>query len=201
MNNKSHYKPLFLLKSIIFLFFSCVFISCSPNDNQMQTEGSTNETKVKVIPVILEYGMPPPYLYAQAQTIICKQHNIQFLSVAGCIVSESLRDSVVKENKKVELLLKQHTSLPSIDSVYHLIEFELKRLQKAEQILQSSDSVRQEIPFIKEAMLYFTQVSNKYVVKIIQLKSTFSGALQDTTHVVEMDTTSKQLISIKKLKS
>jgi hypothetical protein len=201
VNGKPYYKSLLHLKNIIFLLLSFVFISCSQNDNQTPTETNTNEIKVNVTPVILVYGMLQPYLYEQAQTIICKQYNLQFLSVGGCIVSKSLIDSVAKENKKTELLLKHYTSLPSIDSAYRLIELEYKRIQKAEQFLQSSDSVRQEIPFIKEAMLYFTQTSNKYEIKIIQLKSTFSGALQDTTHIVEMDTTGMQLFSIKKLKS
>ena len=192
-NRVSHY--------IFVLLLSFIISSCSQNEKEAKIPVNTKTNSIKITPVILEYGMIQPYLYAQAQTIIGNQYNIQFLSVAGCIVSQSLKDSVAKENKKVELLLKQHTSLPNIDSVYHLIELEYKRIQKAEQFLQNTDSVKQEIPFIKEAMLYFKQTSNKYVVKIIQLKSTFSGALQDTTHVVEMDTTSNQLVSIKKLKS
>ncbi len=206
MNGKQVHKILDSLKnavssSILVLLFSIVISSCSQNETQTKITTITKADSVKITPVILVYGMLQPYLYEQAQTIICKQCNIQFLSVAGCIVSESLRDSVAKENKTTELLLKQYTSLPTIDSAYHLIELEHKRLQKAEQFLQKSDSLKQEIPFIKDAMLYFTQTSNKYLVKIIQLKSTYSGTLHDTTHVVEIDTASKKFISIKKLKS
>ncbi len=206
MNGKPVNKTFYHLKNafgyaILVLLFSIGISSCSQNETQTKMTTTTKTDSVKVTPVILVYGMLQPYLYEQAQTIICKRFNLQFLSVAGCIVSESLRDSVAKENKKTELLLKQYTSLPTIDSAYHLIELEHKRLQKAEQFLQKSDSLKQEIPFIKDAMLYFTQTSNKYLVKIIQLKSTYSGALHDTTHIVEIDTASKKFISIKKLKS
>lgn len=64
---------------------------CSSVNGQLDTVENTM--------VLLEYGLPPGNVYLDARATIADNWGIKFNSVAGCIVSEHLTDSVRKHNK------------------------------------------------------------------------------------------------------
>ncbi len=49
---------------------------------------------------ILEYGLPPAMHYINARETVANKWGIQFISVAGCVVSSHLMDSVKKHNER-----------------------------------------------------------------------------------------------------
>lgn len=176
--------------------------ACQSSDTNLPTDGTHQPVTSKTGElVILEYGMIPPYLYFQARQNIAQHYHLKFTEVAGCIVSESLKDSVKHENEQTEKLLKAHCGIKTLNELYHQIDQEYARYLKAEQGIQSDTVVSKEIPFIKEAMLAFVPDKGQLLVKVIQLKSTFSGAIHDTTHLIKIDTTTYQLTDLKPLKT
>lgn len=79
-------KQAFIILTI--LFFSTVF-----NSVQAQQDTATL--------TILEYGLPPGNDYLNARATVADEWGLRFKRVAGCIVSDSLVDSVKKHNDSV----------------------------------------------------------------------------------------------------
>lgn len=169
-------------------------------NTEPKTASDVTKTEKNEELAILEYGIVPPYLYFQARNNIARLHKLKFIEVAGCIVSESLKDSVKRENEHTEKLLNTHCGIKTLNELYQLIDKEYAQYLKAEQIIQSDTTISKEIPFIKEAMLAFLPRKNGLQVKVIQLKSTFSGAIHDTTHQINIDTATYKLTEVKPLK-
>lgn len=54
---------------------------------------------IKHVHQILVYGAPPDPLYQNAEKVVGRKWNIEQVAVAGCVVSESLHDSVTNHNR------------------------------------------------------------------------------------------------------
>jgi hypothetical protein len=85
---------------IIIPLLAIVIASCQYKKEPSKTK-STSELKW------LLTGLPDELI---AENIIAKIYGFQFFSFGGCVVSNQLRDSINKENKKLYLILSKKYS-------------------------------------------------------------------------------------------
>ncbi len=187
------------VKQHTFLIAVLLLILCSCGTSNAPTPDGETETNDSLI-TILDCELLNSYLHFQAQEIVAKRYGLLFSPVAGCNLNSRLKDSIAQLNKKIESRLAKHGGFKNVEAIYVNINETHNYLLKAEQIILKDSLIKREIPFINETMLYFTNNANTYWIKVIQLKSTFSGALHDTTHLIKMDTSSHRIITIEALK-
>ncbi|GAA4334822.1 hypothetical protein GCM10023149_42380 [Mucilaginibacter gynuensis] len=80
-----------------FLVMSLIVLSLSACENIGKKPKSGRDTSL----TILTYGLPGPRDLRNAEEITANRWGISYKSVAGCIVSQSLRDSVKEHNSDV----------------------------------------------------------------------------------------------------
>ncbi|CAH0156513.1 hypothetical protein SRABI27_00668 [Pedobacter sp. Bi27] len=84
---------------ILFLIFMFInIVSCNLEKKKMVDNDKTL--------IMLVYGLPD-FEKQHAETVIAKQYGFRFKTVAGCTVSEALRDSVEIKNRITEDVLAQ----------------------------------------------------------------------------------------------
>lgn len=189
MNVKQH---IFLIAALLLMLCRCGTSNAPPPHGETET----NDTLI----TILDCELLNSYLHFQAQEMIAKRYGLAFSPIAGCAINSQLKDSIAQLNKKIESRLANRGGFKNVEAIYACINKTYRHLQKAEQIILKDSLIKTEIPFINETMLYFTNQANTYWIKVIQLKSTLSGALHDTTHLIKMDTSSHRIITLETFK-
>jgi hypothetical protein len=56
---------------------------------------------------LLTYGGPPDLVRQSATNVVAEKWGIEYLGVAGCVVTKNLVDSVDRNNSKVEILIEK----------------------------------------------------------------------------------------------
>ncbi len=84
---------------ILFLIFMVInIVGCNPEKKKMVNHDEAL--------IMLVYGLPN-FEKQHAETVIAQQYGFKFKTVAGCNVSEALRDSVEIKNRITEDVLAQ----------------------------------------------------------------------------------------------
>lgn len=81
---------------LILLIFN--LLACNPKQQAVTDDGRQL--------IMLVYGLPD-FEKQQVEMVIAGQYGFKFKTVAGCVVSDALRDSVATENQKTEAILVQ----------------------------------------------------------------------------------------------
>lgn len=153
---------LYVLKTIVVLVIVSIVASCKQDESLHDSVPYQSNDTV----VFLDYGMIPPPFYDNAKEIIGHQYNVQYVRVAGCIVSQRLMDSVQEfEKKSIEKLARRKPPL-AIDSLNKYIEKEYHYLQFIDSVLTKSNMIK------NKGYLYYTRFNGVYSAYKFKYEST-----------------------------
>ena len=99
---------------IIYAVFTSVFLLARTQFQPVLSEKDVTDAKGKF--TYLTYGMPMEDDYQEAKIAYAK-YNLQFIGVAGCMVSEELMDSVKNHNRFVNRLISKRFGYSWYDSL------------------------------------------------------------------------------------
>lgn len=130
-----------------FIIFICLFFWQCNHVSVSNESGTFHINKDSVVQTassftILTAGMPPPFLYQNAEKIIAAEYNIKFISVAGCIINDRLSDSITKFNENSFAQLKAFYKRDVLTEIYPKIEKEAAHLIKLDSVLMQKPEMK-----------------------------------------------------------
>jgi hypothetical protein len=144
---------------VIFLFF----FSCHQNSNtDSQKLNPTNSNKKLRL---LIYGLPDALEKEAAEYLVAEKWGIEFLRAGGCIIESQLKDSIEKENRKVESLMNNKYGINWRSEFDNQVKEELKRQNIVIQLLEKEKNIISKKREVENEGYYWWEYTSKPITK------------------------------------
>lgn len=154
-----------------FIIFICLFLWRCNQVSVSNESGTFHVNKDSVTEsaptfTILTAGLPPPFLYQNAEKIIAKEYNIKFVFAAGCIISDRLSDSISKFNENSFAQLKAFYKRDVLKELYPRIEQEAAHLTKLDSVIEQKNEIKR-LALTDNVFKNFSKSGNNYNIYFI----------------------------------
>jgi hypothetical protein len=115
---------------------------------------------------ILQAGLPPPPLYINAEDIVAKKYNIVNVFAAGCIISESLGDSIETFNMNSYHELNKYYKKDMREVIYNETDKQYRMIKDLDSLLRVAPELKDKA-WTKDQFPYFVKTPQTYVANFI----------------------------------
>ena len=144
-----------------------VLTGCKQNSQTDKQKAIQLDTSKKLR--LHTYGGPPDMERQSAENVIADKWGIEYFSVAGCLVTQEIIDSVAKHNKEVEALIENKYGKLWQTSFDKEVEEELIKQKVASSLLDKETIIinkRKELEVEGNGLHYYFRPINKSEYKV-----------------------------------
>ncbi|MBA3680681.1 MAG: hypothetical protein H0W73_05885 [Bacteroidetes bacterium] len=146
---------------------------------------------------ILLSGMIPPPMYSNAQDIVGKNYNINFVYAGGCIVNERLGDSISKFNTQSFAALKKRFSKDVSSEIFAQLDNETAFLTLLDNSIRKDADLKKAYP-IADELIYYSKKDKNYIAHVIITEADYKVLIFKLKLLVVVDSLSKNISTILK---
>jgi hypothetical protein len=197
--------PSLIKNSFFYFLIACCLSACNSKtvtvEEECQVISESSEANTSKILnsaksyTILLSGMIPPPNYANAQDIIKKIYNIHFVYAAGCIVDESIGDSISKYNERTFSDLKKRFNKDMATEIYKNLDIETAFLTKLDSTIRKDPEIK-KLKKLNDQLIYYSKKDKTYLANFIVSEPDHKVLNFKLKLVVTVDSASKTLSNI-----
>ncbi|MEO6304428.1 MAG: hypothetical protein ABIP51_14780 [Bacteroidia bacterium] len=144
---------------------------------------------------ILLSGLIPPPMYSNAQDIVAKKYNINFIYAGGCIIDERLGDSISKFNEQTFASLKKRFNKDVSSEIFSQLDSETAFLTALDIIIRKNTDLKKTYPLADE-LIYYSKKDKNYTAHILVTEPDYKVLNFKLKLVATVDSLSKSISNI-----
>ena len=130
----------YLLTLCILIIFQNINLCSKINQNNDRYVSAKIKTKNAGFRILL-YGMPSEIINERTRNMVGKKYHIDYINVAGCIISKELKDSVELVNEKVDAIFYKRYGDDFWEKFTQEMEIEKHKLIMCNQLLNKQNEL------------------------------------------------------------